>query len=273
MMNKFLLGSILALFGWTGIARAQAALGSPVAPENNLERSSGTYVPALYEEAQASARRAAVKYLATIDCPYYPEAESGLIAAMRADQVEMVRFEAALALGNCVALTQKALEALNMTALGLELDGNPAEFSERVRGAARISLHRCWSRGLCLPPLAHQMVPAGDRLAPDCFMIRTTGYCVPNFVPAAAPIPRYERDLAETISAKAKNQPSSNGSRSLRQFLFGFTFGREATQETQMNVDPRLRGLNPLGSATLAIPMNPYPPAISPMRPYNYQEW
>src|SRR6516162_9125586 len=212
IMNKCILGSILALFVGTGSARAQIALGNPVSPENKFESGHGPDAPALHfadcgsdckpkpshpllgyvartmstpivaavghlmpphcdepptkeevtrmivdggyspaeitaakikiDEAHANVRRAAVRYLATIDCLYYPEAESGLIAAMRADRVEMVRYEAALAPGNCRGLTAKMLEALNMTALGLELDGNPAESSERVRSAARSSLHR-----------------------------------------------------------------------------------------------------------------------------------
>jgi hypothetical protein len=226
------------------------------------------------DEAQASARRAAVRYLATIDCHYYPEAESGLIAAMRADRVEMVRYEAALALGNCRGLTAKMLEALNMTALGLELDGNSVESSERVRSAAQISLHRCSARGLCLPPPDQQMVPTVAWLAPDPFTLQTAAYYVPRYVPVAAPIPQHERELAETISANPKTATSVNGSRSLRHLLFGFTSGRESAPDTGKNLDPRLRGLRPLGSETLlAIPTTPpCPVTIAPMPPYNYQE-
>jgi PBS lyase HEAT-like repeat len=343
MLNKCLLGSILALCVGTGPARAQIALGNTVTPENNFESGYGPYAPALYsadcrsdckppshpflghvartsvtpicaavgllmpprcgepptkeevarmivdggyspaeitaakiqiDEAQASARRAAVRYLATIDWHYFPEAESALIAAMRADRVEMVRHEAAFALGNCRALTEKTLEALNMTALGLELDGNPAESSERVRSAARSSLHRCSSRGLCLPPPDPQVAPTVAWLAPDPFTIQTTGYYVPTYVPVAAPIPQHERELAETISANPKTTSSLNGSRSLWHFLLGFTSGRESAPDTRKNLDPRLRGLRPLGSeTTLAIPTTPsYPVTIAPIPPYNYQE-
>jgi hypothetical protein len=226
------------------------------------------------DEAQASARRAAVRYLATIDCHYCPEAESGLIAAMRADRVEMVRYEAALALGNCRELTEKMLEALNMTALGLELDGNPVESSERVRSAAWNSLHRCSSRGLCLPPPDQQMVPAVAWLWPDPFTLQTMAYYLPTYVPVAAPIPQHERELAETISANPKTATSLNGSRSWWHFLLGFTFGRESAPDTRKNLDPRLRGLQPLGSESmLAIPTTPpHPITIAPMPPYNYLE-
>jgi hypothetical protein len=52
------------------------------------------------EEAEAKARRADVRYLGTVDCNRYPEAEKALIKALRTDRNECVRFEAALALGN-----------------------------------------------------------------------------------------------------------------------------------------------------------------------------
>lgn len=92
------------------------------------------------DEGQALARQAAVRYLGTIDCHYYPEAEAGIIAALRCDRIESVRFEAAVALGTCRGVSMRTLEALNIVALGLETDGNPAESSETVRLAARHSL-------------------------------------------------------------------------------------------------------------------------------------
>ena len=219
MMNKCLLGSILALFVGAASARAQSALSNPVA---NIK----------IDQAQATTRRAAVRYLATIDWHRYPEAERALIATMRTDRVEMVRYEAALALGNCRKLTEKMLEALNMTALGLDLDGNPAEFSEKVRSAARNSLHRCSYRGLCLPPLDQQMVPTDAWQSPDPFTVQTASN-VPTHVPVAAPIPQHERERAETISASPKTPTSLNGPRSLWRFLLGFGSGRESPPDTR----------------------------------------
>lgn len=215
-----------------------------------------------------------MRYLGTIDCHYYPEAQSGLIAAMRADRVEKVRYEAAVALGSCPGLTEKMLEALNMTALGLQLDGNPPESSERVRSAARSSLHRCSSRGLCLPPPGPQTAPTVAWPAPDTFTLQGTAYYMPTYVPVAPPIPQHERELAETISANPKTATSSNGSRSLWHFLFVFASGRNSVPDTPKNLDPRVRGLWPLGSETLlAIPTTHRDPVTSaPMPPYNYQE-
>jgi hypothetical protein len=238
MMKKCLLGSILAL---TPIHAAVGQFTSTRCDEPPTKEVvarmivEGGYSPAdikitaakiKIDEAQASTRRAAVRYLATIDWHGFPEAERALITTMRADRVEMVRYEAALVLGNCRKLTVKMLEALNMTALGLDLDGNPAEFSERVRSAARNSLHRCSSRGLCLSPPDQQMVPTVQWLPPDPFTLQPTACNVPTYVPVAAPVPQHERELAETISANPKTATSSIGPRSLWHSLLGFTSGR-----------------------------------------------
>jgi hypothetical protein len=220
------------------------------------------------DEVQAKARRAAVKYLGTVDCHYYPEAEVGLIAALRADRAETVRYEAAVALGNCRGLTEKMLESLNIAALGVELDGNPAETSDRVRGAAHAALYRCACRGLCLPPDEAQMPPGADWLPP---YIQPTAYYEPKYVPVVPPALQQERDLAATVSTHPKIATTPTGTRTLYQFLQSFTAGRESPRDTRKGVDPRLRGLAPLGSETLAIPTTP-PIPVSPMMLYNSHE-
>src|SRR5262249_23228318 len=50
------------------------------------------------DEANAKARRAAVRYLGTVDCNWWPEAQDALVNALRADRNECVRLEAAWAL-------------------------------------------------------------------------------------------------------------------------------------------------------------------------------
>jgi hypothetical protein len=95
------------------------------------------------DEAGAKARRAAVRYLATVDCRRWPEAEGALIAALRADRNECVRYEAALALSSGCCCTPATIEALAIVVAGSERDGNPAERSERVRSAALFALHNC----------------------------------------------------------------------------------------------------------------------------------
>jgi hypothetical protein len=91
----------------------------------------------------AKARRASVRYLGTLDCRYYPEAEAALIAALRTDGVECVRWEAAMALGRSCCCNKRVMAALTITVNCSEADGNPAELSERVRMAAAVALDRC----------------------------------------------------------------------------------------------------------------------------------
>ncbi len=95
------------------------------------------------EAAQAEARRAAVEFLGTVDCHWYPEAEKGLIAALRGDRSECVRLEAALALGKGCCCTKKTIEALRIAAEGSQEDGNPGERCMRVRVAAYEALQNC----------------------------------------------------------------------------------------------------------------------------------
>jgi hypothetical protein len=65
------------------------------------------------------------------------------------------------------------VEALNMTALAVELDGNPMETSDRVRLAAKAALERGVSRGAVLPPIpqAHILPPVVDWLPPVAPML------------------------------------------------------------------------------------------------------
>lgn len=95
------------------------------------------------DAAQAAARRDAVKFLATVDCHWYPEAESALIAALRCDRSECVRMEAALALGRGCCCTKNTVEALRIAASGSSRDGNPGERCPRVRWAALDALQTC----------------------------------------------------------------------------------------------------------------------------------
>jgi hypothetical protein len=282
MINKFLLGSLIALLGWAGLAQAQAVLGNPITPDKSSPAcpqtptkhdgagviAVGGYSPAevtaariKVEEAQIQARRAAVKYLGTMDCQYYPEIEFGLVFALRTDRAESVRYEAALALGYGQGLTLSMLDALNMTALGLDLDGNPAETSERVRIAARVSLYQCACRGFCLPP-EMSPVPFRNGAMPEPTAVAPAYYVAPALAPASP----QERELAETIGTKSKATPPAP--RPAYHFLLGL-IGRDTPRDQHDNIDPRLRGLTLLGSeTTVAIPTTP-PIFASPRLPYN----
>src|SRR5262249_18442439 len=95
------------------------------------------------DEANAKARRAAARYLGTVDCHYWPEVGKALTELLRADKNECVRWEAALALGRGCCCNKLTVAKLALTVAGSESDGNPSEKSERVKAAAAASLHHC----------------------------------------------------------------------------------------------------------------------------------
>jgi hypothetical protein len=95
------------------------------------------------DEAEAKARRAAVRYLGTVDCHYWPEAQEALVNALRADRNECVRLEAAWALGRGCCCTRFTIQALAICVEGSDRDGNPSENSDRVRAAAQAALAHC----------------------------------------------------------------------------------------------------------------------------------
>jgi hypothetical protein len=95
------------------------------------------------DEADAKARREAVRYLGTVDCAYWPEARDALINALRADRNECVRLEAAWALARGCCCTKATIKALMLTVSGGAEDGNPVERSDRVRAAAHAALAHC----------------------------------------------------------------------------------------------------------------------------------
>jgi hypothetical protein len=95
------------------------------------------------DQQQAALRREAVRFLGTIDCHWYPEAEAGLIAALRIDRVECVRYEAACALARGCCCTKATIEALTICVGGSDRDGNPSENSLRVQLKALEALQHC----------------------------------------------------------------------------------------------------------------------------------
>jgi hypothetical protein len=95
------------------------------------------------DEANAKKRRAAVRYLGTVDCVHWPEARDALVGALRGDTNECVRLEAALALGSGCCCNKKTIKALAITVAGTDEDGFPRENCERVRVAAVGALEHC----------------------------------------------------------------------------------------------------------------------------------
>ena len=95
------------------------------------------------EEAQVGAKVAAIEFLGTVDCRYYPEAEAGLIVGLRAEKNICVRLAAAKALAGGCCCTQKILKALTTSVNSSAEDKFPAERSELVRAFAYVALERC----------------------------------------------------------------------------------------------------------------------------------
>jgi hypothetical protein len=95
------------------------------------------------EELQAKEKMADIEYLAKKDCKRYPEAEAALIAALRAEKNECVRYAAAKALLNGCCCTTNVMKALIVCVNASNKDGNVAEDSERVRLTAFAALEKC----------------------------------------------------------------------------------------------------------------------------------
>jgi hypothetical protein len=95
------------------------------------------------DEAAAKQRRAAVRYLGTVDCRYWPEATEALVNSLRADRNECVRLEAALSLARGCCCNKATIRALTISINCSDEDGNPPEASPRVREAAAVALHHC----------------------------------------------------------------------------------------------------------------------------------
>jgi hypothetical protein len=119
------------------------------------------------DEAGAKARVAAVKYLAHVDCSYWPEAADALVNALRADKNECVRFAAAQALGTGCCCGKKTIVALSIAAAGSDRDGNPAEKSDRVRMVAQSSLELCLARCGCAIPIPTSVPKEGPTEGPS----------------------------------------------------------------------------------------------------------
>ena len=122
---------------------------TPTASDLAQEGAEGTAAQIKKDEAGAKARRAAVRYLGTVDCHYWPEVAGELINSLRADKNECVRFEAAMALARGCCCTKETVKALSISAAGTKEDKNPEETSPRVRDAACLALEHCLS---CMPP-------------------------------------------------------------------------------------------------------------------------
>ena len=178
-------------------------------------------------EADAKARVAAVEYLGTVDCNRYPEAKKGLLAALREDPNECVRFAAARSLNSGCCCDQEVIEKLKICVAG-EKKGGPAETSCRVKAAAFSALQNCLMR---VPeeeeaPQPRRAAPEGGeglpepipdpkkRVKPEGTTMNTTDTStITTSLKAANP-------RARTIEEESKTKPFAQTIKEARQTLF-----------------------------------------------------
>jgi hypothetical protein len=219
----------------------QDELAKLLSPDSNASPAEKAAAAIKADEAGAAARRAAVRYLGTVDCHYFPEAEGALISSLRADRNECVRLEAALALGKGCCCTKKTMEALAVAANGSEDGKNPAETSERVKATAMVALVHCLSnvKGGTEPPLPPERPPEGPN-APEA---PATAQNAGNGVQLAAyqarllkgqgsaPLPvDAGRLLAENIGVNPQ-RPTPTGRRNLFQLIANATTPRVVQED------------------------------------------
>ena len=116
---------------------------TPSAIEMQAPGAAGVAAAIKKDQMEAPQRIQAIQALAKVDLARYPEAEQQLIAALRCDAVECVRWEAAKALTLAGCCSKPVVEALRIVVSGSDKDGNPPERSMRVRDQACAALDHC----------------------------------------------------------------------------------------------------------------------------------
>lgn len=164
------------------------------------------------EEASAPSRLCAVRYLGTVDCHYYPEAEVALIATLRCDRNRCVRQEAAGALGNCCYGTPRVIEALTRVVAASEDDGHPCETCDDVRRVAYQSLQRLLA-GHAAARSDHDRSDATEGLAAATARARATMAQVAGtvWVPCAYRCPPPQRNLADMMAGAGRGRHAPLG--------------------------------------------------------------
>jgi hypothetical protein len=157
------------------------------------------------DEAGAPKRRAAVRYLGTVDCHYWPEAEDALVASLRGDRNECVRWEAAMALGSGCCCTKKTIEALTIVTSCSDRDGAPKETSNRVHAAAAAALDHCLA---CFCNVAAPVAAPATAPPP----IEGARPPVEGAKPTTPPVPTVPEGSVKSISpGEVKPAPSMSG--------------------------------------------------------------
>ena len=248
-IGKLLNSMLMPMSGLTG------GLIGPTCPEVNpadllqpADSAEGAAARIKADEAGAKARIEALRYLATVDCRYYPEAEAALINGLRADKNECVRIEAAKALLVGCCCGKKVIAALLISVNGEDKDGHPGERSECVRAIAYLALQRCLQKYVePIPPQPEpgEAPPAKKASLPADSELQLAGYYEAVERTSADPL---------LLSARRTAARGMNISRS--------TLARMGGQRTLMSI---ISG-QPSGSTRVAMASpSPAPaPVISP---------
>jgi hypothetical protein len=175
------------------------------------------------DEADAKARRAAVRLLGLQDCHYWPEAQLALINSLRADRNECVRMEAALAFNNGCCCSKAVIKALVICVSGSEEDGNPSECSPRVRALAEAALQHClacYAEVIPAPPLGDgktepkaPVAPGGEQAPPP--KVLPTPAAAPNQLPNVGQAPVQPLDYYKGIERVSRQEVVEDGRRAL----------------------------------------------------------
>jgi hypothetical protein len=172
-----------------------AAEKSPHPDEQAQPGPEGTAAQLKAANLQAPKRRAAVSQLQGLDVRYHPEAEAILIAALRVDPSECVRYEAAVTLTTLPVCTEPIRKALQTCVESSTRDGNPAELSGRVRTQASIALSKC---ECCLTEPTSESAPRPEYPTSD---LGPAGREQPNVAPESFAIRRDASVPAMTASS------------------------------------------------------------------------
>jgi hypothetical protein len=204
------------------------------------------------DAAEACSRRAAVRFLGTVDCHYYHEAEEALIAHLRADQSECVRLEAATVLGKGCCCTPRTIAALKIAVDGTAEDGNPPERSERVRAAALQALEACLAceNALFAPPQPPAKASPLEELPPPVppteSRVQLTSYStLAPKAPAHDALLEAQRSYAARVGA-GKEEQKRRAPRNLLEIIT-----QAAEEAAAAREQPRRLELTPIGVAPL----------------------
>lgn len=193
-----------------GVVPAEKAPGKDAQAQPGPQ---GTAAQIKAVQLQAAKRQSGIEALAGLDVRYHPEAEATLIAALRADPSQCVRLAAAETMTTLPVCTPKLAEALKVCVEGTNVDGNPAELSERVRMQAEAAWSHCLS---CQPPGAksprerpeYPVVPAGGVAAAD--RLGRNQPATANAAPVSeVQTAIFQQDLSPPVAQASGSQPDA----------------------------------------------------------------